>query len=352
MQRQHNNNFNLLRLLGAFLVIISHCYYVTGKDNIEPVRLITGGKLETSAFGLCIFFFISGFFVTKSALESANTFSFLRKRIARIYPALIILVFLTVFLVGPVFTQLSFHEYFNSPDTWRYLYTLTGFRIRTELPGVFTEPQFFMHGVNGSLWTISLELFLYLSLTCFLITGIILNKKIFSAISLLILLVCIFTVSLMINLDFFYVKYFYLSGIFFLGSFIYNSSLSKKWVKAILLFIVFLYTILYITNPGFIRFDFLLLMMIALLTYLAGFYKNLVIKMNNDISYGLYILAFPVQQIIFRLTGYNQSILLQLFITLLVATPLAFLSWRFIEKPVINLNRRNMDSKHLSSSNN
>ena len=170
------------------------------------------------------------------------------------------------------------------------------------------------------------------------------NKKLFSAISLLILLVCIFTVAIIINLDFFYVKYFYLSGIFFLGCFVYSSSLSKKWIKIILLFKVFLYTIFYTTNPSFIRFDFLLLVMIALLACLAGFYKRLIIKMNNDISYGLYIIAYPVQQIVFKLTGYNQSVILQLFLTLLVSVPLAFLSWKFIENPFINLNRRNMNS--------
>ena len=66
--------------------------------------------------------------------------------------------------------------------------------------------------------------------------------------------------------------------------------------------------------------------------------------MNNDISYRLYIIAYPVQQIAFKLTGYNQSVILQLFLTLLVSVPLAFLSWKFIENPFINLNRRNMNS--------
>ena len=342
---QHNNNFNLLRLLGALLVIISHCYYVTGKNNIEPVSLITGGKLETSAFGLCIFFFISGYFVCKSAFESENGFYFVRKRIARIYPALILVVLLTVFLIGPLFTQLRFKDYFSDGDTWKYLYTLTGFRIRTGLPGVFTEPGSFMPGVNGSLWTISLELMLYTTLTFFLLSGVIKNKKMFSAISLSLLLICILTVSVFTSLDFFYVKYFYLSGIFFLGSFVYSSSPSKKTVKIILLSIILLYAVLYIANPTFIRFDFLLLILIALAAYLAGFYKGFVINLNNDISYGLYILAYPIQQIIFRMTGYNQSIATQLLLTLIVAIPLAFLSWRLIEKPAINFNRRNMNTQ-------
>lgn len=341
----HNNNFTVLRLLSAILVIISHGYYVTGKNNIEPIHIITGGKLEFSAFGLCIFFFVSGYFVSKSAFETPSILLFIQKRIARIYPALIIVVMLSVFVIGPVFTELSLSAYFTEAGTWKYLYTLTGFRIRTDLPGVFTNAQFFLRGVNGSLWTISLELMLYVLLTCFLISGITKNKKIFSLINFLFLLVCLITVSAFIHLDFFYVKYFYLSGIFFLGSFVYSSALSKKWTKFILLSAIFLYTVLYLLNPQFIKFDFLLLIIIALLAYLVGFYKKITIRLNNDISYGLYILAYPVQQIVFYLTGYNQSIALQLCLTLLVTIPLAFLSWKLIEKPAINLIRRKMNSE-------
>jgi peptidoglycan/LPS O-acetylase OafA/YrhL len=103
----HNNNFNFLRLVGAALVIFSHCYYVTGKSMTEPVNLIMGGRLEASGFGLCIFFFISGFFVTKSACNTKSISLFVRKRIFRIYPALILVVFLSVFILGPFFTNLS-----------------------------------------------------------------------------------------------------------------------------------------------------------------------------------------------------------------------------------------------------
>ena len=75
-------------------------------------------------------------------------------------------------------------------------------------------------------------------------------------------------------------------------------------------------------------------------TYVNKKYFN-----NGDTWRYLYTLtAYPVQQIAFTVTGYNPSVILQLFLTLLVSIPLAFLSWKFVEKPFINLNRRYMKS--------
>lgn len=336
----HNNNFNFLRLLGACLVIFSHCYDVTGNNNSEPVSMLTGGKLEASAFGLTIFFFISGYFVTKSAFEAENILIFLRKRIFRIYPALIITVLLTVFVVGPLFTDLNTGNYFSAPDTWKYLYTLTGIRIRSDLPGVFASPSFFQKGVNASLWTIALELELYLALAFFLFTGVLKNKKIFAYITLSLVLVCFFCLSLKADMPFFYVRYFNLAGIFFFGSYVYTSSISKQQLILVFIFSIILYSLLYILKWPKIKPDFLVFIIVSCTTYLVGFSKKIKLKISNDISYGLYVLAFPIQQIVFKLSGFNNSIPLQLLLTFCAVVPLAFLSWHFIEKPCIYLNKK------------
>jgi peptidoglycan/LPS O-acetylase OafA/YrhL len=160
----NKNNFNFLRLAGACLVIFSHCYDIIGKSGSEPIENFLQSKLAASGIGLCIFFFISGYFVSKSAVETKGVFYFLKKRIYRIYPALIIIVLLTVFVLGPIFSTLKISAYFLQPDTWKYLYTISGIRIRAILPGVFTGEHFFSNGVNASIWTISWEIILYIFL--------------------------------------------------------------------------------------------------------------------------------------------------------------------------------------------
>ena len=336
----HNNNFNFLRLVGAALVIFSHCYYVTGKSISEPVNVVMGGRLEASGFGLCIFFFISGFFVTKSACTSKNISLFLKKRIFRIYPALITIVLLTVFFLGPFFTSLSSGTYFSNRETWLYLFTATAIRIRNNLPGVFTEPGFFIGSVNASLWTIALEIFLYASIALFLVSNLIKKRCLFALLSAAIVLTCFLSLLLNPGMDFFYVKYFNLVGIFYLGSFVYISSATKKQVLFILIFSLLMYSPVYFINEYTLKADFLLLVIVSLTVYFIGFAKKIPLRVDNDISYGLYIFAFPIQQAVFKLTHFNPSISLQLALTFAITVPLAFLSWLFIEKPFINLNRK------------
>ena len=290
---------------------------------------------------MCIFFFISGYFVSKSAYESEEIIYFVKKRIYRIYPALIILVFLTVFAIGPLFSQLNIFNYFNENDTWKYFYTVSGIRIRFALPGVFTNPGFFTPGVNASLWTISWEIILYFFLASLIAFNFLKTKKLLLFLALVITLACFATVIFYADLNFFFNKYLNITGIFFLGSFIYAASCSKNQV--LILFCVSLSFFLATTKlhiPS-IKNEIALFIYICTATYLVGFSKKLNLWLTHDISYGLYIIAFPVQQIIFKLTNYNSSIFVQLSCTLLVSVPIAYLSWKFIEQPFIQLAHQN-----------
>ena len=78
---KHANNFNVLRLFAAILVVITHSYAVTGTIKNEPLFGITNGNILCASIGLYIFFFISGFLVTKSAQDSRDIFHFFLKLI-------------------------------------------------------------------------------------------------------------------------------------------------------------------------------------------------------------------------------------------------------------------------------
>ena len=138
----HKNNYNLLRLIGAILVIVSHSFDLVQSEYLEPIAYFSKDKLECSGVGLTIFFFISGYFVTGSAVMSNSKSEFILKRIRRIYPALIGFVLISVFIAGPLLTILPLNVYYSENDTWQYLYTATGLKIRMNLPGVFSLPNF------------------------------------------------------------------------------------------------------------------------------------------------------------------------------------------------------------------
>ncbi|MEO8417016.1 MAG: acyltransferase family protein, partial [Ginsengibacter sp.] len=187
----HNNNFNFLRIFAAVLVCITHSYAVTGNAISESLHQITNGYFYLSSVGLYIFFFTSGYLVSYSAATSKSPRIYLQKRALRIYPALVIVVLLSVFIAGPLLTTYSSAKYFTAADTWKYLWTATGLRIRFRLPGVFETPLFAMTGFNGSLWSIKLELELYALLLVLMVSGILKKRRLLLTLLSILIIGCV-----------------------------------------------------------------------------------------------------------------------------------------------------------------
>jgi peptidoglycan/LPS O-acetylase OafA/YrhL len=154
--------FDVVRLLAALMVIFSHAFTTTGTHEPHPIRFGTLG-VTWGHIGVAIFFVTSGFLVTESWWRRPGAGGFLRKRVLRIWPAFLVVIAVSVFVVGPIATDHSLHAYFASPQTWRYL-----LRNAVMSPIVFVLPGVFRHqplsGVNGSLWTLPFEVLAYVAL--------------------------------------------------------------------------------------------------------------------------------------------------------------------------------------------
>lgn len=162
------NNFDLLRLLAAWFVLFSHCYPLAGRPGSDPYSTYVG--LDTlGGLGVSIFFVLSGYLVTQSWDRARGPIDFIWKRIRRIFPALAICVLLCVLIVGPLMTTLDVSAYFHHSHTREYAKTATAWSIRYVLPGVFTGNPV-PNTVNGSLWSLPYEILCYL---CLLVSGII-----------------------------------------------------------------------------------------------------------------------------------------------------------------------------------
>ena len=330
-----DNNFNLLRVIGATFVIISHSYDVTNSIESEPLLMITNGHLSFSAIGLYIFFFISGLLVTKSAIFSNNWRSFFAKRALRIYPALIAVVLLSTFVIGPLFSKLSTEAYFSSYKTWDYLITSSGFRIKYLLPGLFESSH--QKSTNASLWTISLELKLYFLLGLFTILNVFRNKGFYSILCLFLIAICLGTFfidssKMAPTLQPTSMK---LITMFFIGSFFAVKQIRGKFLLLASLAGLTLF-ILKTSNVYRLPLPLGELLLFSSLTYFIG-YQAPILKIRNDISYGLYLIAFPIQQVVFLLSGLQQNALINMIIALLISMIYALGSWHFIEKPSLVL---------------
>lgn len=166
-----SDNALLLRLALASLVLFGHAYVMTGVPGAGDfiAHAGWGNGIYTGSLAVDGFFVTSGFLVTGSWLRRRQLWPFLRARALRILPAYVLVLVATVLLIGPALTRLPLGEYFSSAGTWRYLLLNLGFIHVWELPGLFTDnphPSI----VNGSLWTLRIELSAYLGLSLLGIT--------------------------------------------------------------------------------------------------------------------------------------------------------------------------------------
>ncbi len=150
-----NNAFNFLRLVCCLIVIYEHCVVLSGADF--PCYDLRGIAVN-------VFFILSGFWVTQSFFKSGSIKEYAIKRFKKILPQYWLVVF--VCAVGlSAFSVLPLREYFCGGVFYKYLaaniFTLNF--IQPNLPGVF-EGLALNGSVNGSLWTIKIEIGFYILL--------------------------------------------------------------------------------------------------------------------------------------------------------------------------------------------
>ncbi|WP_232212821.1 acyltransferase family protein, partial [Saccharomonospora saliphila] len=127
---------------------------------VHPERLTVFPESWNASPGyvaLMGFFAMSGYQISDSWARDPSWFRFCAKRLLRIFPPVLVLVFTLVFVIGPLFTTIPAAEYFTEKQTWRYLVgTSLLFLLQHRLPAVFGDNPY-PWSVNGSLWTLPIE---------------------------------------------------------------------------------------------------------------------------------------------------------------------------------------------------
>ncbi|MGC1183500.1 acyltransferase family protein [Legionella sp.] len=334
-----NNSFDLIRHFAALLVLYSHHYALCKLP--EP----TFPQWDTLGYvAVVLFFTISGYFMPASYSSSGNFLIFMTKRCRRIFPALIVCSFLMCYLIGTIFTPQPVFDYLLSGSTMKTSLLFSSF-IGRPIPGVFSD-FLYKDAINGSLWTLPIEF------ACYLIIGIALYycNSLKSVLTLFIL--CITATMFMshtgMNYMFYGITLSYLSlfGIAFTAGALMSMT-QQHWLPIRLHFMGVALLLLFLLREH-PEMQILGTLSIAVLTIIIGVsLKDRLINGKFDLSYGIYIYAFPIQQMV--INRVTQNFWLSMSISVLFTIFAAYLSYRFVEKPFLYANAYKSKNIQMSS---
>jgi peptidoglycan/LPS O-acetylase OafA/YrhL len=275
------------------------------------------------------FFVISGGLIWTSASRTEYVLSYFKKRFFRVYPAYI---FSLVF-----FSLISFFIYSSEvSEIFSYFFWNSLFLnfIQPCIGSMFENNL--LCAVNGSLWTLKLEVGFYIFVGfCFYV---------FKRKSLAILIGFTF-ISVLLSLNFTIlnpdaINQVYLNQLpfmfFYFGFgallFSFYTELSVKNNNFIFFSIAILYFISDLFYPLFI---------ISFVYYIAyGLPFKINLSKLGDLSYGTYIFHFPIIQIFISLNLFVGNKYLDISIIFLLVYIFSFFTWHFLEKPFIQFTHR------------
>ena len=339
------NNFGIIRWMGALMVIIGHMYVLLGLG--APALLWN----SIHSLGVAVFFTIGGYLITYSWKRDANIVKYLIKRCFRIFPPLIFCVVITVVIVGPLVTTVSgFKEYFGNILTLNYLRNCL-LQINYALPGVF-ENNIIPGTVNGSIWCLPVEFLMYLLIPLFISIIGKTSEKVRNKLYL-------FTAIVIVVFGWIWTNVFYdmhpiilgmdfsqvmqIMPYYFVGSVIAVCNLEKYLnlqIAVALLIFSSMFSLLPSQITGLLQYIIVPYVILAFALENRPFFT----KINKwDISYGMFLFSFVIQQTLINLflrKGFELNIWILLTLTILGSVFMGFVTERLIERPFGKLRER------------
>jgi peptidoglycan/LPS O-acetylase OafA/YrhL len=336
--REHSNSFDALRLLAAVAVVIGHSYVLTGIPGQGP--LILG--IASHSLGVAGFFVISGFLVTDSWLRNPAPSVYFSSRALRILPGLAFVVVITILVLGPILTTIPVGSYFTSGETWKYAANLLPFLPQYNLPGVFAHLPY-PNAVNGSLWTLRAEIACYIVVGCLGLFAARLRPYILGAFGIAALAISLANITIA-GSD---LSAAATTWVFFAAAGVIRL-ISVRW-KFVRIEIAAGVLVLWILLALFTPIDKYVLAWLALPYILLAIGQLSIPGVRRaarfgDMSYGIYLWAFPVQQSLIYF-GAKLPIWADIAVVTVISAAIAMVSWHLVESPALRIKRRIMKTR-------
>jgi peptidoglycan/LPS O-acetylase OafA/YrhL len=342
------NSLNFLRLFFALVVVLDHAYGLGHFGHSPSV-----GNTDIGSISVWGFFGISGFLIAGSAFN-ARVDDYLWHRFLRIFPAFWICLIVTAFIIGalswfthPARTHCEIGCYFSAPNgPFGYVYHDWLLRIdQSTISGTpFHVPE--PTSWDGSLWTLFYESLCYLILGLIAVLGMLRRP-----LTVLALTIVIMAIEFFISLSHVYVsfdvgKMLSFVPLFLTGSliYLYRDRIPDSGVLAAASFAIFMtgaflpfggpFTVFTGINNGAALFAPALAYPILWLGIHLPFHQ---VGSRNDYSYGIYIYAWPAQQLLAVWGFYRWGYIAFLGLGIAFTVPLAVASWWLVEKKALRL---------------
>ncbi len=336
------NGFAAVRLALALAVVVSHAFSVTtGRVEAEPLHAWTGYTLGEHAVNG--FFAISGFLVTMSFVRRGPR-DYAAARALRIVPGLVAAVLVVALAIGPAMTTSCLRDYLTDPELRVFLVrTLTTLKSTAPLPGLFRDNP--LHFSMGTVWTLKYEVLCYVAVLLAGAVGLLRGRAPSLVVAAGLFGALLATNLLLPNASLGTTTTLRLAFIFAAGAAFHQwrDAVRLSWLAAAALAGL---AALAARTPAY-----------PALLYGATAYGVLVISLSQplarpvfdlrqDLSYGVYLYGWPIQQVLRALDpGAGSPVLLA--VSLPLSLGVAALSWRLVERPALRLKARALGLRTL-----
>jgi len=350
-----SNSLNFLRLFFAFTVLVSHAFKLGGFASEDLFGRTTYGTLAVDGF-----FALSGYLITASALRNRLS-RYLWLRVVRIVPGFWACLVITGFVLAFV----GWHHLCNGPSTGcsysNFLgveqgpagYVVHNSFLKIHQGGITDSliPASAIWGWNGSLWTIFYEFLCYLMVAAFALVGILQRRRVLLGLSVLVwigisVMICVPQINQHFNSGE-NVEVMLLAQVlpsFLAGSLLYcfrEVVRDSGWIAiaCVVLFVGGLFLPVGAAVPGFTLTSAVIVtpLLAYPLLWLGAHLPLQSIGKSNDYSYGIYLYAFPIEQLLIDFRVHQHGLVIYLGFTVLLTVLLALASWWFVERNAMKL---------------
>ena len=346
LAQRPQNSIGALRLLFASLVIVAHSPEMLDGDSHRELLHRAFGTMTFGTLAVDAFFLISGYLIAASFAASSSFWSYLLKRVLRIYPAFLVCSLICILVVAPL---AGAHLQALGQKDWMRVASRLAFLKAPEIKGAFTGLPY--QALNGSAWTISYEFRCYLLAAAFGLVGFYRRRSLFLGLTAVLLLSnFVFLLpqgQALLRVPGWFEAIFgapdqalRLLSAFVVGTafWLYRDGITYRWPIAAgcllllsgLMFVPTLAEVALIVLGGYVLFT---------VAFAATWRPLHTINAKDDISYGVYLYAWPIAALLIWWWP-NVPVVGLGLITFIGAMLIGAASWFLVEKPAMEIRGR------------